>query len=53
MTIRKVGYKLVLQAHPAGVHKYHLLRQVGKVMAYVIGLFLLFVIVVRAIRYEN
>lgn len=50
VTIRKVGYKLVLQA-PSPTHKYRILRRAGRVLAYTLGFLLLLAILVRAIRY--
>ena len=54
VTIRKVGYKLVLQQTSSlPVRKYRVLRWVGKALAYIVAFAVVFSIVVRAIRYEN
>lgn len=53
VTIRKVGYKLVLQASSPRRDKYRILRLGGKVLVYMIGFLVLLGILIRAIRYEN
>jgi len=53
MTIRKVGYKLELKAQIKPAHKYRFIRVAAKVLVYILILVTLFIIVVRAIRYEN
>lgn len=52
ITIRKVGYKLELKA-TTPANNYRILRLAGKVFASIIILAFLFIIIVRAIRYEN
>lgn len=51
VTIRKVGYKMILQELPT--QKYRVLRLTGKVAAYLVGIFLFLVMLIRAIRYDN
>jgi DNA-binding winged helix-turn-helix (wHTH) protein len=54
VTIRKVGYKLVLQqASPPPVPKYRVLLWVGKALVYIVVFAVVLSIVIRAIRYEN
>jgi DNA-binding winged helix-turn-helix (wHTH) protein len=51
VTIRKVGYKLELTAQTAPLQNYRFLRLAAKALIYVFISFLVFVILVRAIRY--
>jgi DNA-binding winged helix-turn-helix (wHTH) protein len=54
ITIRKVGYKLVLtQKSLRPGPKYRILRWAGKALVYIILFAVVFSILVRAIRYEN
>lgn len=54
VTIRKVGYKLVLQSKSSPVAtKYRVLRLVGKVLVYLAAFAVAFTILVRAIRYDQ
>jgi DNA-binding winged helix-turn-helix (wHTH) protein len=54
VTIRKVGYKLVLQQPSTPVKtRYRVLRLVGKALVYIVLFAVVFSILVRAIRYEN
>jgi DNA-binding winged helix-turn-helix (wHTH) protein len=53
MTIRKVGYKLELKTQTTPTQNYRILRLIVKVVVSILILALTFVIVVRAIRYEN
>jgi len=52
-TIRKVGYKLESTLQTASSQNYRFLRLAAKVLIYICITVLVFVIIVRAIRYEN
>ena len=53
VTIRKVGYKLELKAQTAPTNKYRVLSLTAKVFVYILIAVSMFIILVRAIRYEN
>ena len=53
VTIRKVGYKLELKAQTAPTHRYRIVRMTAKVLVYILIAVSMFIILVRAIRYEN
>jgi DNA-binding winged helix-turn-helix (wHTH) protein len=52
VTIRKVGYKLELK-ETTPTHNHRIVRSIAKVFVYILALIALFIIIVRAIRYEN